>query len=169
MNKLTQIFIAFLATFSIAVNAYAGTSGYVDYAPPSHSVPVFSDAMLVVLGLLFSVLAYRVLRTHHNSKPLASIAAFAIAVLSLFSGSKVIQEVYAAGYSMLTPAGGTIDVGGAGTVPILNSSGQAQQIINVRGAGGCNPDTPTSLPQCNIGYVVPNNQSCYVNFVCAGT
>ena len=77
---------------AIAANSPGGT---ITYGPLPQSVPALSGSMLVVLGLLFAVLAFRVLRAHSASKPLASIVAVGVLVLGAASGNQLIQNAWA--------------------------------------------------------------------------
>jgi hypothetical protein len=130
--------------------------------------------MLIVLGLLFAVLAFRVLRNYPGGRPLASIVALSIAGLSGVSGIKVMQEAYALPYpdyyAMTDPNGGSININYfGGEVPVDNISGRTQQIKSVTPYSGCSVVTPSSSPACVPGVIVPPTgpaNSCWVKFEC---
>jgi hypothetical protein len=161
-----------LAMLAATSNAFAGGGavGTVVYAPPAESIPALSGAMLVVLGLLLSVLAYRVLRTYPGGRPLASLVALAIAGLSAVSGIRVMQEAYAAPYPtypMTQANGGSISIYDFGiSVSVTNSTGRTQEIKNVNPANSCLVGS-TSSPVCAPGTIVQANASCNVRFDCA--
>jgi len=153
-----------------ASDAFAGMGcGTIVYGPPAESIPALSDAMLVVLGMLLAVVAFRVLRNYPGGRPLASIVALSIAGLSGISGTNVIQEAYAfIGYPMTDPNGGSIFIGTVGVeVPVANTSGSAQQIKSVTPAPLCSVGTVTIPPACAPGVIVQPANSCNVRFDCA--
>jgi hypothetical protein len=160
-----------LAMLAATSNAFAGGGavGTVVYAPPAESIPALSGAMLVVLGLLLSVLAYRVLRTYPGGRPLASLVALAIVGFSGFSGTRIIQDAYAAipSYPMTQANGGSISIYDFGiSVSVTNSTGRTQEIKNVNPANSCLVGS-TSSPVCAPGTIVQANASCNVRFDCA--
>ena len=127
--------------------------GTIVYGPPAESIPALSDAMLVVLGMLLAVVAFRVLRNYPGGRPLASIVALSIAGLSGISGTNVIQEAYAfIGYSMTDPNGGSIYINYfGGEVPVDNTTGRAQQIKSITSDTSCAVVAPASSPACAPG------------------
>jgi len=143
--------------------------GTIVYGPPAESIPALSDAMLVVLGMLLAVVAFRVLRNYPGGRPLASIVALSIAGLSGISGTNVIQEAYAfIGYSMTDPNGGSIYINYfGGEVPVDNTTGRAQQIKSITSDTSCAVVAPASSPACAPGGVVPNGNTCWVQWACA--
>ena len=147
---------------AIAANAPGGT---ITYGPLPQSIPALSGSMLVVLGFLFAVLAFRVLRAHSASKPLASIVAVGVLVLGAASGSKLIQNAQATiGFAFSNPSGGVVNVTVTGESPVSNNSGQPQRVISVIANPG-SIDSPTSQqPRCTVGSTVQNSSLCYINF-----
>jgi hypothetical protein len=120
--------------------------------------------MLMVLGLLFAVLAFRALRAHSASKPLASIVAVGILVLGAASGNQLIQNAWA----QITPTGFTNPSGGVINVStpneeyqLTNTSGQPQRVISVTSVYGV---LSTISPQCTAGLIVQSNSYCYIRF-----
>jgi hypothetical protein len=94
-RKLIQIF-GLLTSLVAATEVFAGSpGGVVVYAPVAHSIPTLTDLMLVMLGLLTAVIAYRVLRAHPGGQPLASLAVLAIAGVTMIPGAKFIEHAYA--------------------------------------------------------------------------
>ena len=156
------------ALLAATSDAFAGMGGgTIVYGPPAESIPTLSGTMLIVLGLLFAVLAFRVLRNHSGGLPLASIMALSVAGLSGVSGVKLMQEAYAVGYSMSQSNGGSVLIGAIGiSVPVDNTTGRAQQIKSVTPNGGCSVGT-ASNPACAPGLIVQNASSCNVRFDCA--
>ncbi|RFC34573.1 MAG: hypothetical protein DID91_2727702710 [Candidatus Nitrotoga sp. MKT] len=92
-KKLIYIALT-LASMLSGADAIVGSplSGTIVYGTVPRSIPTLSGFMLVILGLLFAVLAFRVLRAHSASKALASIVAVGVLVLGAASGSKLIQQ-----------------------------------------------------------------------------
>ena len=156
-----------LASMLSCADAIAQTPlyGTIVYGPVPQSIPTLSGFMLVFLGLLFAVLAFRLLRAHSVSKPLASIMAVGVLILGAASGNQLIQNVQAVpGFSFSNPSGGDININTSGEFPVLNNSGKPQQILNVIVSPSAVAN-PTSLqPQCTVGLAVQNNSSCYINF-----
>jgi hypothetical protein len=151
-----------------ASDAFAGMGGgTIVYGPPAESIPALSDAMLVVLGMLLAVLAYRVLRTYPGGRPLASLVALAIAGFSAASGTQVIQEAYAViNFQMTQPSGGTVNINAfGGDVPVDNATGRVQQIKSVTPAPYCSTGAASS-PACAPGVTVQPESSCNVRFDC---
>jgi len=167
-NTKKLIYIAPTLTLLLSgADAIAGIplGGSIFYGPVPQSIPTLSGFMLVILGLLFAVLAFRVLRAHSASKPLASIVAVGVLVLGAASGNQLIQNVQAVpAFSFSNSTGGVLNINSLGEFPILNNSGRPQQILNVIVTPPA-IDSPTSLqPRCTVGLAVQNNSSCYINF-----
>ncbi|CAH1083251.1 midcut-by-XrtH protein [Candidatus Nitrotoga sp. 1052] len=164
-----------LASMLSCADAIAGAPiGTIVYGPVPQSIPTLSGFMLVILGLLFAVLAFRVLRAHSASKPLASIVASGVMVLSAASGNQLIQNAQAVilppppSLSFSNPSGGILNVYYTGEFLILNNSGQPQRVISVT-VSPLFVDNPTSQqPRCTVGLSVQNNSSCYMNFTYDG-
>ncbi|CAH1386870.1 midcut-by-XrtH protein [Candidatus Nitrotoga sp. M5] len=165
-RKLTYI-APTLAFMLSGADAIAGTpiGGTIVYGPVPQSIPTLSGFMLVILGLLFAVFAFRALRAHSASKPLASMVAVGVMVLSAASGNQLIQNVQAVpSLSFSNPSGGTLNIFSSGELPVLNNSGKPQRVISVT-ANLPAIDSPTSQqPRCAAGLAVQNNTSCYINF-----
>ncbi len=174
MNTKKLIHIAPTLAFMLSgVDAIAGTGagGTIVYSPLPQPIPALAGSMLVVLGLLFAVLAFRALRAHSASKPLASIVAVGILVLGAASGNQLIQNAQAippSSFLFSNPSGGQIHVTVPGEQPISNTSGQTQRIISVTEDSGFTIVTPTNgQPQCTAGLTVQNSSLCYINFTAA--
>ena len=159
--------LAFMLIGEDAMAGYSnnGSIGSITYGPVPQSIPVLSGSMLVVLGFLFAVLAFRALRAHSASKPLASIVAVGILILGAASGNQLIQDAWAPPqYSFSNPSGGVLNVTVPGESPVLNNSGQLQRVISVTATSPA-VDSPTSQqPRCTSGLAVQNNSFCYINF-----
>jgi hypothetical protein len=171
MHKLIPV-AGLLTSLAAATDAFAGTNGgTITYGPPTQSIPALSDLMLVVLGLLLAVMAYRVLRAHPGGgQPLASLVALAIVGLSMIPGGKLIEEAYAnAGYEMTSPSGGTVFIPSGLEYPVGNSSGVVQQIKSVTPTTGVSSWPTTGTPTCTPGLTVQPNSSCYVFFTSGPT
>jgi len=164
IRKLIHIAPALVFMLSGA-DAIAGMGvGTIVYGPVPQSIPALSGSMLVVLGLLFAVLAFRVLRAHSASKPLASIVAVGVLVLGAASGNQLIQNAWATPSGFTNPSGGVINVLSSGEHQLNNSSGQAQRIISVTGLNSRISVPTFGQPQCTAGLTVQNNSSCFINF-----
>jgi hypothetical protein len=142
-----------------------GGAGTITYGPVPQSIPALSGSMLVVLGFLFAVLAFRALRAHSASKPLASIVAVGVLILGAASGNQLIQSAQAKPPSLIfsNPSGGTVSVAVTGDQQVLNTSGQTQRVISVTPASGVGITNATP-PQCIAGLAVQNSSHCYINF-----
>ncbi|MCE9549982.1 MAG: midcut-by-XrtH protein [Betaproteobacteria bacterium] len=162
--------LAFMLSGADAIAAI----GTITYGPVPQSIPTLSGFMLIALGLLLAVFAFRVLRAHSASKPLASIVAVGVLVLGAASGNQLIQNAQAVIFPpppslfFSNPSGGVLNVLHVGETPILNNSGQPQRVISVT-VSPLFVDIPTSQQsRCTIGLVVQNNSSCYMNFTFNG-
>jgi hypothetical protein len=168
MNTKKLIHIAPALAFMLSgADAIAGMgAGTIVYGPLPQPIPALAGSMLVVLGLLFAVLAFRALRAHSASKPLASIVAVGILVLGAASGNQLIQNAQAIiGFSFSNPSGGALHIDQTGEFPVSNTSGQTQRIISVTADSGFTIVTPTTgQPQCTAGLTVQNSSLCYINF-----
>jgi hypothetical protein len=157
------------ALLAVTSDAFAGVpagGGTIVYGPLAESIPTLSGTMLIVLGLFLSVLAYRVLRTTSGGRPLASLVAVSIAGFAGVSGTKIIQDTYAVGYSMSQPGGGSIHIIDGNEYPVLNATGRKQQINSVTPDSSCVVGTVSIPPACAPGTVVQPDASCNVLFVC---
>jgi len=160
-----------LASFVIISDAYAQTSsptiaGTIAYGPLAQSIPALSDLMLIVLGLLLAVVAFRALRNRSGGQPLASLVALTIASLAMVPGYKFIEEAYAiTQIAMTNPAGGTVTISLSGAeVPIQNITTVAQEIKSVTPGAGYSVGTPASSPACTPGLIVQPSSFCYSLF-----
>ena len=137
--------------------------GTITYGPPAHSIPVLSDLMLVVLGILLAVMAYRALRAHPGGRPLAAIAAVGILGLSMMPGVKFVEKAYAAIVAEMTnPSGGVVSVPTGVELPVLNATGVTQQIKAVTPPPGGISAPTTGTPTCKPGLTIKPNDPCYV-------
>ncbi len=164
-KKLIHIAPA-LAFMLSGADAIAGEAGTIVYGPIPQSIPALSGSMLVVLGLLFAVLAFRALRAHSASKPLASIVAVGILILGAASGNQLIQNAWANPSGFTNPSGGVITVISTGEHPLNNTSGQPQRVISVTPSQNFSIGS-TQSPQCTAGLTVQNSSLCYINFTAA--
>ena len=161
-----------IAGFTAATDVIAGPGGggTITYGPPNHSIPVLSDIMLVVLGLMLAVIAFRVLRTYPGGTPLASLVALTIAGATMMP-DKIIEQAQAtiSFLELTSPAGGTtVHISPGFDIPIKNTSGATQQVKSVNPNDGCTaiPTTEVNNPQCTQGLIRQNNEFCYVHFHC---
>ena len=146
-----------IAGFTAATEVFAGNGGgTITYGPPNHSIPVLSDIMLVVLGLLLAVIAFRVLRSYPGGTPLASLVALTIAGSAMMP-NKIIEQAQAIALEMTNAAGGTITgIPDTPNYPIINNSSTVQQVKSVNPYSGFIATTTTSTPRCTPGLIVPN-------------
>ncbi len=160
-RKLIHIAPA-LAFMLSGADAIAGEPvGTITYGP-LQSIPALSGSMLVVLGLLFAVLAFRALRAHSASKPLASIVAVGILVLGAAPGNQLIQNAWATPTGFTNPSGGVINVSTANVeYQLTNTSGQPLRVISVTPVYGV---ISTTSPQCTARLIVQSNSYCYIRF-----
>ncbi len=156
--------LAFMLIGEDTMAAYGnnGSIGSITYGPVPQSIPALSGSMLVVLGFLFAVLAFRALRAHSASKPLASIVAVGVLILGAASGNQLIQNAWAPSqFSFSNPSGGVLNITTTGEQQVLNISGQTQRVISVTPVHGI---SSTAAPQCIAGLAVQNSSHCYINF-----
>ena len=168
MNRHTRKLIHIAPTLAFMLSGAdaiaAMSAGTIAYGPVPQSIPALSGSMLVVLGLLFAVLAFRVLRAHSASKPLASIVAVGVLILGAASGNQLIQNAWAALPEFTIPSGGVLTIYNTGEYMVSNTSGQTQRIISVTATSPA-VDSPTSQqPRCTVGLTVQNSSPCYINF-----
>jgi hypothetical protein len=155
-----------LAFMLAGVDAIAGQAvGSITYGP-LQSIPALSGSMLVVLGLLFAVLAFRALRAHSASKPLASIVAVGVLILGAASGNQLIHTAQAVpacpSNTFCNPSGGVLNITSTEEQQVSNTSGQTQRVISVTTNGN---DVQTSgTPRCIAGLTVQSNSLCYIHF-----
>lgn len=148
---------------STAAHAGVAAGGTITYGPPTHSIPVLSDLMLVALGILLAVMAYRALRAHPGGRPLAAIAAFGILGLSMIPGVKFVEKAYALVVPEMTnPGGGMVSVPTGIELPVLNATGVTQQIKAVTPPPGGTSAPTTGTPTCTPGLTIKPNDPCYV-------
>ena len=134
-----------IAGFTAATEVFAGNGagGTITYGPPNHSIPVLSDIMLVVLGLLLAVIAFRVLRSYPGGTPLASLVALTIAGSAMMP-DKIIEQAQAIALAMTNAAGGTITgIPDTPNYPIINNSNTVQQVKSVNPYSGFIATTTT--------------------------
>jgi hypothetical protein len=159
-RKLIQVF-GLMTSLLVASDVFAGPGGgVIVYAPVAHSIPTLTDLMLVILGLLTAVIAFRVLRAHPGGQPLASLAVLAIAGVTMVPGAKFIEHAYAdISPEMSLAGGGNVVIPNNGEYEVVNTSGTDQRIISVTPAS-----TETTAPTCAAGLIVTKTHSCFVNF-----
>lgn len=161
------------AGFFLANTAFAQVPGGVVVwgALATQSVPTLSSNVLLGLGLLLSIIAYRILRS--KGQNLAMLAAASIAVASVASHSVIIEQARAifapnVSYAMGSNGGSQAVPPGSGFVAeFTNSTGSPITILSVTPSSGCS-QTPVNInvPDCSPNLVVPNNSSCNVSFSC---
>jgi hypothetical protein len=158
---------ATLALLSATTDVFAQVAGggTIFYGPPAESIPVLSGSMLIVLGMLLAVLAYRLLRRYPGGRPLASLVALAIVGFSGVSGTEFIQDAYGPAPGMDQAGGGSVYIGGTAEVGVPNISGRTQQIKSVTPDSLCSVG-PASSPVCAPGVIVQPGSSCNVKFDC---
>lgn len=174
MNRTTYKRIGLAAALALLapLDAFAANSGggTIVYGPPAESIPTLSGAMMIVLGLLLAVLAFRVLRNHPGGQPLASIVALSIAGFAGVSGVNVIQKAEAGvitTFEMDQANGSSLIIGIQGTdVSVNNTSGRIQQIKSLTPDAFCSLGTVIGSPACAPGLIVPNNSACIVRWDC---
>ena len=165
-RKLIRI-VPTLALMLSGADAIAGAVGTITYGPIPQSIPALSGSMLMVLGLLFAVLAFRALRAHSASKPLASIVAVGVLILGAASGNQLIHTAQAVpacpSNTFCNPSGGVLNITSTEEQQVSNTSGQTQRVISVTPASGVGITNATP-PQCIAGLAVQNSSHCYINF-----
>ncbi len=155
-----------ISLLTLAESTWAQSVGSITYSPNAQvAVPTLSGWMLAVLGLLFGVMAYRILRKKEHGRTIASIAATGIMVLGASSGITLVQESRAGG------ASGFFSVATGGTSPIEvglnfyeNTSGVPQVIRTIVLNSNCILEATEAV--CQEGNTVPVAGSCKLQVSC---
>ncbi len=156
--------------FSSAAQA-AGVAGIMSYgstgATPTPdivaAVPGLTGPMLLVLGGLLAVVAFRLLRQHPAAGRLGGFLALAAGVaLASFGGVSLVRDGVADGPRTLPDANGTVIVP-FGNTTWTNTSGGSVQILQISSAYPNNfvVDSAATVPQCKGGVVLANGAACY--------
>lgn len=161
--------IAALGMFG-ANMAYAGAAGTITYVPAqAASVPTLSGWTLAVLGVLFAVIAFRVMRARNVGGRVASLVSAGIMALGGMGSGYLVDESRAtapAPIELNVGTGGQVTIPGIGTYVYHNSSGVSQRIsvINILPAYGTKPIDPPDT-ECTVGLVLANGASCSLSIV----
>lgn len=149
--------------------AAAVPGGSIDYGPLSTgvaAVPSLSEWMLVLLGLLLAVVAYRALRGRVNGRLLSNLTLAGGALAATVAGHGVIQDaqadLVADEQNMSSPSGGTVT--GTNWVQLTNTSGVPLKIKAVRPNEGFRVVSPPELPECDVDVIVLPGNKCNIHF-----
>jgi len=151
----------------LADAAWAGTTGYIAYAPLSKAaaVPTLSGWMLALMGLLVAVIAFRVMRAKNIGGRVASVVSAGIMALGAAAGNELISESKAALASFIAlssvPGGQVALV--IGENEYRNTSGVTQQITDISIESTLSAVPTDGQPECEIGLTIANGSSCYLN------
>jgi hypothetical protein len=159
----------YLMTASQSVWAGAAGAGTIVYSPDvQQAVPTLSGWTLIVLGLLFGIIAFRVMRHKQHGRTLASLAAAGIMAAGASTGVKLIEEGHAANIAILL----NIDTGSSvsislGLTEYQNTTNVTQRIRSISYTGVCGRSLPApSETECTIGLPIPPTESCWLNTEC---
>ncbi len=151
--------------------AFAGSGiGAITYAPLQvAAVPTLSGWALAVMGILFAIIAFRVMRAKNVSGRVASIISAGIMAVGGMSGGYLIDESQAvapAPIPLTVGVGGQVNIQGIGTREYQNTSGVSQRITEINIIGGYETK-PIALPdiECTVGLVLANGASCFISIV----
>ena len=151
---------------------FAGPAGPVvgnlAYIPSPLSVPTLSGWTVILLGLLFAVIAFRVMRTRNAGRPAASIVAAGVIALGAVSGTKMIQDAHAGTtpVPIVINASASLPFGPSESV-FTNNTNVHQQIVSVtitNNAYVFGILDPGKTPCTTLPLLAPG-QMCYLNLV----
>ena len=169
-SRQRRIASSCLALFGLLIMpaAFAGVTmgGTVTFGPEVTSIPTLSEWGLIALGLLMTVVVYRILRGHLGGRPLASVVlAGALGLGVATSGGRWMTAVYALdGPPLASAGGGTVSIPSGADYTLINTSGVPQTIRAVAAQPGYNVNHGVAAPECIVGIVVPPSGSCHVRF-----
>lgn len=169
VNRLTLVAFAVFGTVS---TAWAGTPGILGYGPLAApvSTPMLAGWSLLLMALLLSVVAYRVLRSRVNGRQLGHLALVGSLIAGGAASDDLIQSATAVAVIPMTVAmnvstGGTANIA-YGISQATNTSGVPLQITSLTVTSNSyfftNPGV-IYTPQCVVGTVVSPGGSCYVD------
>lgn len=180
MNRLIKTLVGASIVLMAASSAvWAGTApvplpgaGFIVYSPNvQQAVPTLSGWTLIVLGILFGIIAFRVMRQKQHGRTLASLTAASIIAVGASSGVKLIDEAHAA--VMAIPL--DITVGSQATFEdgeqqFTNTTNVIQVIrsITYDTTENCRPHptiTPPD-PQCSNNLPIQPQGSCWLFTLC---
>jgi hypothetical protein len=175
MKPIMRLMLALTGLFFVG-NVFAGDSGTIEitYSPAAATaVPTLSDFMLIITGLLMAGIAFRLIRNTSGGSPLASIVALALLGATMIPGYDFLKTAYALEAGLSNPAGGVLIIPASRTtdnIPVDNISGVPQRINDIRYVPAdntqCQLDTPSTTPECTVGMILPNTNTCYVTVIC---
>ena len=157
---------ALAASALLAPSAWAGISGgTIGYGPAPTAVPTLGEWSVLLLALLLTAVAYRVLRGRVGGRLLSQLfLAGGIAAAGL-AGHGLVQQAEAITWLPLdNPTGGTVTVYGAAplknvtNVPLLINAVTPDAISRVKSPPAA------GAPECTVGTVVQPAGTCNVAF-----
>lgn len=178
--------LCLLLSGNVAMAGMGGTVITIEFMDAPTSVPLFSTPMLLVLGLLLFVVAFRAVKNPAASR-ISALMFMGLALLaSSFGGLKLIEEAQATGtYLELADNGSKISnpVTHGNYFAVENNIGTPQVITNIsmvdQGPPQCEQNTGggvndnLGMPDCMVGGILRateggnrNPRSCQVRVVC---
>ncbi len=156
----------------VAQSSWAGTPGVgtITYSPDvQQAVPTLSGGMLIVLGLLFGVIAYRVIRQKQQGRTIAGIAAVGIMAAGAATGVKLIDDSHAAvmAIPLDIPVGSQATIN-EGDMAYQNTTNVPQRIRSITYNQNCGPSqsSPTYTPPCTVNLLIQSSGICGLNTEC---
>lgn len=152
--------------------AWAGmgsVGGAIDYVPLTANVaavPSLSEWMLVLMGLLLAVVAFRALRGRVNGRLLSNLTLVGGSMVAAAAGHGLIQEVRATptiDVNMSSASGGTVETTGY-LIRLTNTSGVPLKIKAIRPNESSRIVSPTTEPECTENLTVLPGNKCNVQF-----
>ena len=151
--------------------SFAGApgGGVVVYGPDMLArVPTLSEWMLLGLGLMLLVLAYRVLRVRTNGRLLANLTLIGGGALAAAAGHSLFGDARAQPAITEMPlgssGGGSVALNVDTLYSLVNQTGIAQRILSVTPTSPYSEDDPGIAPRCVVGYLLAPTANCYVRF-----
>lgn len=156
--------------FSLANVALAGTpgSGSIGFVPVT-GVPTLSEWTMVVLFGLMALMAFRVLRSRNLNRLAAWLVSAGVFSLASMSGVDLVKQAQAVVGALIlsSSSGQTITLNDGGN-QIDNTSGVSQRVSAINLGPGTTTQPTMSSPECTVGLVVPNTQSCFIRIQGSG-
>lgn len=158
MKRLLGV-VAPLGVLAGVSSAQALPQFTITYAPLAPGTPAPPTVLLIAIGLLFTLVAYRKMRKLPAGRALLTIL-FACGLA--FVAVKQAPAVPVIPVESMTGPGPlvfTLNLGQEGQV--VNNTGATQVITGINLTPG-RAGTPFSSPQCQVGTTLTNGASCYV-------
>ena len=158
------------SAFALPPSGFANLT--LNYGPPVAATPVLRDYLLISLGLLLGVIAWRQIRRTGIGRPLASlIVTVGLMAVGSMTGLVGRLDGEIVSFDLTAPTGGTLLqlIFPNFNIGIFNRSGVTVRINSmtlIDSGDGTTMYTPlTGAGFCAVGTTLAPDQSCFVKFV----